>query len=80
VVEDDGPGIPEQELPRVFDRFTRVSAHGAKSGTGLGLSIARALVGAHGGWVRAENRSGGDSPSGPTGARFILSLPREGHT
>jgi signal transduction histidine kinase len=76
-VEDDGPGIPDQELPRIFERFARIQAHGAKSGTGLGLSIARSLVEAHGGRVQAENRF---EPGGiaPLGARFVLCLPLGG--
>jgi two-component system, OmpR family, phosphate regulon sensor histidine kinase PhoR len=69
-VEDDGPGIPEDELPRLFGRFVRIQAHGKKSGTGLGLFIVRRLVEAHGGSVRAENRQEG-------GARFVVKLPRE---
>ncbi|MFZ5878822.1 MAG: sensor histidine kinase [Chloroflexota bacterium] len=55
-VEDEGPGIPPADLPRVFERFYKSSDSG---GMGLGLSIARLLAEAHGGTIRAENRSGG---------------------
>jgi two-component system sensor histidine kinase KdpD len=54
VIVDDGPGIPERDLERVFDKFYRVSATGsATQGTGLGLSISRGLVEAMGGTVHA---------------------------
>jgi signal transduction histidine kinase len=54
-VTDTGPGIPADELPRVFDRFYK----GARSsGSGLGLTIARSLVRAHGGDIRAESQPG----------------------
>jgi signal transduction histidine kinase len=69
-VEDEGPGIPEEHLPHIFDRFYQVEeARNRKSGsTGLGLSIARDLARAQGGDLTASN-----SPSG--GARFSLTLP-----
>jgi signal transduction histidine kinase len=60
-VADEGPGIPESEAQRVFERF-----HG--SGTGLGLSIARWIVDAHGGTIRAERRE-------PHGCRMVVELP-----
>jgi signal transduction histidine kinase len=61
---DDGPGIPEEDLPRVFDPFfTRTG------GTGLGLSVSYGMIEAAGGRMRAGNAAGG-------GARFILELPR----
>jgi signal transduction histidine kinase len=56
-VEDDGPGIPADQLERVFDRFYRVEG-GIAPGTGLGLSIARELAGLMGGRVRASSRPG----------------------
>lgn len=71
-VTDDGPGIPVEDLDRVFDRFYR--AQGARpvvdagSGAGLGLAITRRIVELHGGTIRAENASG-------AGARFTLELP-----
>jgi two-component system sensor histidine kinase BaeS len=69
-VADTGPGIPEEALPRIFDRFYRVeqSRNRQTGGTGLGLSIVRALVELHGGRVSAGNR-----PEG--GAVFRVELP-----
>jgi len=64
-VQDDGPGIPPEDLPRVFDRFWK----GRAGGTGLGLSIARGIVEAHGGRIRAESRVG-------AGTTFVFTLPR----
>ena len=62
-VEDDGPGIPDTEVNRVFERFYRVGAVSDQSstgGTGLGLPIARSLVNAHGGqiWIDSGRRRG----------------------
>jgi two-component system phosphate regulon sensor histidine kinase PhoR len=70
-VSDEGPGIPDADLSRVFERFYRVDKSRARDpgGTGLGLAIVKHLVELHGGSVRAENR-----PEG--GARFVLTLPR----
>ncbi|RIH87040.1 sensor histidine kinase [Calidithermus roseus] len=69
-VADTGPGIPEEALPKIFDRFYRVeqSRNRQTGGTGLGLSIVRALVELHGGRVSASNR-----PEG--GAVFRVELP-----
>ena len=69
-VADDGPGIPEVDLGRVFERFYRVDKSRTRDpgGTGLGLSIVRHLVELHGGKVTAANR-----PSG--GAVFTIALP-----
>ena len=69
-VADRGPGIPDADLARVFERFYRVDRSRARDpgGTGLGLSIVRHLVELHGGTVTAQNREGG-------GAMFIVSLP-----
>jgi two-component system sensor histidine kinase KdpD len=58
-VADRGVGIPREDLSRVFDKFYRVQHPGNVSGTGLGLSICKGIVEAHGGFVGAENRSGG---------------------
>jgi signal transduction histidine kinase len=69
-VSDDGPGIPPDQLERIFERFHRVSAGsaGEQDRTGLGLPIARAIVAAHGGTIWAE------SPPG-RGAVFHIKLP-----
>src|SRR4029450_7218255 len=69
-VSDQGPGIPPENLETIFQRFytsrPRGTAFGANSG--LGLSIARQIIEAHGGHIRAENRTGEDG--GVAGARF----------
>jgi two-component system sensor histidine kinase KdpD len=70
VVADDGPGISEADLERVFDKFYRVQGSAA-GGTGLGLSISRGLVEAHDGTLTAEHRPGG-------GAQFVIRLPQDG--
>ncbi len=72
-ISDDGPGIPPDQLDRIFNRFHRLE-HGASAssipgGSGLGLSIVRAIVEAHGGQVRATNRVDG------SGAVFEIALP-----
>ena len=66
-VEDEGSGIRQQDLPRVFDRFWR-APDAPPGGSGLGLAIAQWIVERHGGRIRAENRSTG-------GARFTADLP-----
>lgn len=70
-VADTGQGIPDSELPRIFERFYRVDKARSRDsgGTGLGLSIVRHLVELHGGLVSAQNR-----PEG--GAVFTITLPR----
>lgn len=77
-IEDDGPGIPPDNLETVFQRFytsrPKGTAFGANSG--LGLSIVRQIVEAHGGTVAASNRTGSDGEVG--GARFEVALPSAG--
>jgi two-component system, OmpR family, sensor histidine kinase KdpD len=68
IIEDRGPGFPEQELEKVFDKFYRLSNSGP-GGTGLGLSIVKGFVEAHNGTVRLENI--------PHGARFTIEIPAE---
>jgi len=74
-VEDDGPGIPPENLETIFERFYTSRPKGAAFGgsSGLGLSIARQIVEAHGGTVHAENRV--DEAGRIVGARFVVSLP-----
>jgi len=69
-VGDRGPGLALGEETQVFERLFRgsASAYSGKRGVGLGLAIARAIIGAHGGWISAENRPGG-------GASFAFLLP-----
>lgn len=67
-IGDEGPGIAEEDLPRIFDRFYRSNKARNTPGTGLGLSIVAHTVNAHGGWVKAGHREGG-------GAEFKLRLP-----
>ncbi|MBL8774331.1 MAG: HAMP domain-containing histidine kinase [Acidimicrobiales bacterium] len=69
-VTDDGPGIPESDRSRVFERFTTLddSRSGARGGTGLGLSIVAAIVAGHGGTVTVGDGDG-------RGARFTVRLP-----
>ena len=75
-VDDDGPGIPPENLETVFERFYTARPKGAAFGghSGLGLSIARQIVEAHGGQIRAENRLGADGVV--LGARFTVALPQ----
>ncbi|MFA6445475.1 MAG: DUF4118 domain-containing protein, partial [Sterolibacterium sp.] len=68
-VEDDGPGLPVGKEEEMFKKFERGQKESTTPGVGLGLAICRAIVEAHGGTIRAENRHGG-------GARFVFSLPR----
>ena len=79
IVEDEGPGIPEHALERIFERFyTDRPEQGFGQNSGLGLSISRQIVQAHRGTIRAENRPGAPDEDGePTvrGARFTVRLP-----
>ena len=74
-VDDDGPGIPPDNLETIFQRFYTSRPKGAAFGgnSGLGLSIARQIAGAQGGSIRAENRAGQDGAV--SGARFVVNLP-----
>jgi len=69
-IEDRGPGIPEEDLERVFEPYVRIEISRARhtGGTGLGLAIARAIAKSHGGDVQLKNRAGG-------GISAILTLP-----
>ena len=73
VVSDTGPGIPEEELPRVFERFyrlekSRTRGEDNRRGSGLGLAIVEELVHAHGGRISVSSRVG-------QGTTFVVSLP-----
>ena len=75
-VDDDGPGMPPENLETVFERFYTSRPRGAAFGgnSGLGLSIARQIVEAHGGRIHAENRIGEGGKV--AGARFVVELPQ----
>jgi NtrC-family two-component system sensor histidine kinase KinB len=68
IVADTGLGIPEEYLPRIFDKFFRIPGRTAGSGTGLGLAIVREIVTAHGGQVACTSHPG-------SGTEFRLTLP-----
>ena len=71
VIKDQGPGIPEQHINRIFERFFAYrpgSSHEKDGHTGLGLAIVRAIVEGYGGSIRAENAA-------DAGAGFIIRLP-----
>jgi signal transduction histidine kinase len=75
-VRDNGLGIPETEIPTIFDRFSRAHAHLdgelGNSGTGLGLAIVRDCIQALGGSIRCESVNG-------RGTMFHITLPRSQH-
>ena len=68
-VEDDGPGIPADEVPKLFDRFWHARRGTEQAGTGLGLAIAKGIVEAHGGNIWVETAVG-------SGSQFKFTLPR----
>ncbi|HEX4679144.1 MAG TPA: HAMP domain-containing sensor histidine kinase [Gaiellaceae bacterium] len=67
IVADHGPGVADEDIPRIFDRFYRAAASRSKPGAGLGLAIVREAAEAHGGNASVESSAGG--------ARFKLTLP-----
>jgi signal transduction histidine kinase len=71
-VQDNGPGLPAEEVERIFDRFYRTDSSRQREdgGSGLGLAIARSIVQAHNGQLSAENETG-------KGLRVIVSLPQK---
>ncbi|MGD8326087.1 MAG: stimulus-sensing domain-containing protein [Sphingomonadales bacterium] len=74
VIEDEGPGLPEQNVENIFKRFYSERPQGEAFGThsGLGLSISRQIVEAHGGLIKPENK---ELNGQIVGARFIIELP-----
>lgn len=71
-VVDTGSGIPEADLPHIFDRFYKVDkARSGRAGAGLGLAIAKRLVEAQGGMIMVESKEG-------AGTQFVVALPKEG--
>ena len=69
-VEDEGPGLPDDAIPSLFEPFYRGPAARAGAGSGVGLAVARGLVEAHGGAIEAANRNG-------RGARFSFRIPSQ---
>ena len=67
-VSDEGPGIPEPERARIFDKYYRAENTSGTAGAGLGLHLVRAIMGAHGGTVECAS-------TGPAGSRFVLRFP-----
>ncbi len=69
VVEDTGCGIPELDIPHIFNRFYKVDKSHSSQGSGLGLCISKWIVEAHGGTISVQSTPG-------KGSRFILSFPK----
>jgi two-component system OmpR family sensor kinase len=69
-VKDTGPGVPEHEQDRIFERFVRLDRAPSGEGAGLGLAITQAVAEAHGGRVELDSRPG-------NGARFTVIIPTE---
>jgi signal transduction histidine kinase len=67
-ISDTGPGIPETERTRIFDKFARIQRVGAPKGLGLGLAFCRLAIEAHGGRIWVE-------PGQPSGSVFLFTLP-----
>ena len=80
-VADTGPGIPAEQLPRIFERFYQTDksrTRGSGGGVGLGLAIAREIIQAHGGTISATNRNAPDAPrwaQAAQGSVFVVRLP-----
>ena len=76
-VEDQGPGIPPENLHSIFERFYshRPEAEAFGKHSGLGLSISKQIVEVHGGRIRAENIADAAEPAVRRGARFVVELP-----
>jgi signal transduction histidine kinase len=72
-ISDTGVGIPDDQLPLIFERFYRADPSRSEGGVGLGLSIARQIAESHGGQIRAQSTPG-------TGSTFTLLLPKRSRT
>ena len=69
-VDDEGPGVPEDQRERIFEAFYRLPGHAEMAGgVGLGLSLVRQIARRHGGDVRVRG------PGTPKGSRFVIELP-----
>lgn len=71
-VEDKGPGIGQEELPKIFNRFYRVKRKGGRDGAGIGLSLAKSIVEAQGGVITVFSQTGGASYT-----RFVVTFLSE---
>ena len=69
-VRDTGPGIAEEEQPKIFQRFYRGEAHREEEGVGIGLYLVRQIVEGQGGFVKVRSQPG-------QGSTFSLYLPRK---
>ena len=71
IIEDQGIGISEKDLPLIFERFYRTdcSRNRKTGGAGIGLTIAKAIIQAHGGKIKVESKEG-------YGSKFIITLPK----
>src|SRR5205085_2488550 len=80
LIDDDGPGVRQDAMEKIFERFYTDRPHqGFGQNSGLGLSISKQIIEAHGGRIRAENRlgvaAGSDGSPVVLGARFVVRLP-----
>lgn len=77
-VQDSGPGVPAENLERIFERFYRTDSarQREEGGSGLGLAIAKSIVQAHGGQVSAESDPAASAGAAQTGLKVIIRLPQ----
>jgi signal transduction histidine kinase len=80
VVADHGPGLTDEELARIGDRFWRSARHQNIKGSGLGLSISRALLAAGGGSITYAPHEPDRGPDEPRGLKVTVTLPRSGRS
>ena len=73
IVKDNGPGIPQKILDKIFQPFFTTKPTG--QGTGLGLSLSYDIVKAHGGEIKVNTKVEGGKPGEETGTEFIIQLP-----